>query len=85
MLGVSISFVRAISRGASIRPASPDAETIANSDSNGAGEDIRSMLGREDGDGRAFDIVGRVAGSGRARTAHIRDRRKELMVLESTE
>ena len=81
--GVSMIFVRAISRGARIMPAIPAAETAINNDANGDGEESTSRP-------PAVYATGKLGcndnpGSGRDRRAHRKDRAKEVMVERSTE
>ena len=75
--GVRMSFVRAISRGASIIPARPAAETATNSEANGEGEDSISRPPAVDND---WDAVKESPGSGNAMNAEKNDRTKEVIV-----
>ena len=81
--GVSIIFVRAISKGARIMPAMPAAETATSSDANGDGEESTSSP-------PAVYATGRLGcsdkpGSGRDRRAQRKDRAKDVIVDRSTE
>ena len=80
--GVAINLIRATSRGESIRPAIPVAQTERAKDVNGDGEERMSSRARLDGDGSA---VMAIVGSGRAKTAQKNDRRKDPIVERSTE
>ena len=75
--GVRMSFVRAMSRGASITPAKPAAETATASEANGEGEDSISRPPAYESDGFA---VKESPGSGSAMNAEKNDRTKEVMV-----
>ena len=81
MEGVSKSFVRAISNGARISPAIPDADTETRSEKRGDGEDRISNRARLEGEGKEEMVE---PGSGRARTAQKKDRRKEAIVEKRT-
>ena len=75
--GVKISFVRAMSRGASMMPAKPAAETATANEANGEGEDNTSMPPAKETEGAA---VKESPGSGSAINAEKNDRIKEVIV-----
>ena len=77
--GVSMSFVRAISSGAKITPASPAAETATAREDKGEGEERMSRPPVYD-DGPDGEVVNDRPGSGNARTAVKKDRTKDVMV-----
>lgn len=81
MDGVSKSLVRAISSGAKTMPAIPDADTEARTESRGDGDERMSKRARLEGDGKD-EIV--ELGSGRAKMAQRKDRRKEAIVENKT-
>lgn len=80
--GVSINFVRAISRGARIIPATPAAETATAREPRGDGEESMSRPPVQLNIGVA---VKENPGSGSARKAEKNERTKEVMVDERTE
>lgn len=75
--GVMISFVRAMSRGASMMPAKPAAETATAIDANGDGDDNTSRPPAKETEGAA---VKESPGSGSAMKAEKNDRIKEVIV-----
>ena len=75
--GVRMSFVRAMSRGASMMPATPAAETATASEANGEGEDNISTPPAWETDGAA---VKESPGSGSDMNADKNDRTKEVTV-----
>ena len=75
--GVRMSLVRAMSRGASITPAKPAAETATASEAHGAGEDNMSRPPAYGGDGV---VVKDSPGSGSAINADKNDRTKDVIV-----
>ena len=75
--GVRMSFVRAMSRGASMMPAKPAEETATASEANGEGEDSISRPPTCETDGTD---VKESPGSGSAMNAERNDRTKEVMV-----
>ena len=75
--GVKMSFVRAMSRGASMMPAKPAEETATASEANGEGEDSISRPPAYETDGAD---VKESPGSGSAMSAEKNDRTKEVMV-----
>ena len=75
--GVKISFVRAMSRGASMMPARPAEETATASETNGEGEDNMSRPPAYETDGIAEKDI---PGSGKAKNAEKNDRTKEVIV-----
>ena len=75
--GVSINLVRAMSKGARMRPATPAAETATVSEARGEGEDKTSRPPAEVKLGAA---VKDNPGSGRTRKAEKKDLRKDVSV-----
>jgi hypothetical protein len=82
--GVSMSLVRAMSMGARIMPARPEADTVAKRAARGAGDERMSIPVREEGPGRELPADRDMPGSGRARTAQIKERRKVVSVERRT-
>lgn len=80
--GVSMSFVRAISRGANIMPAILAAETATASEAKGAGDDRISRPPTEPVDGLIWKER---LGSGTAKIVAKNERAKEVMVDSRTE
>ena len=75
--GVKMSFVRAMSRGASMIPAKPTEETATANEANGEGEESISRPPAYETDG---SDVKESPGSGSAMSAEKNDRTKEVMV-----
>ena len=74
---MSMSFVRAISRGARTMPAMPAAVTETANDDIGDGEDSTSIPPREE----LSEVAKKLRpGSGRAKNAEKNDRTNEVMV-----
>jgi hypothetical protein len=88
VLGVSIILVRAMSMGARMRPARPEAPTAAKRDIIGWGEEMMSRPPTAEGMGMRYageaEDVER-PGSGMPRKAQIRERVKAVRVERSTE
>ena len=80
--GVSMSFVRAISRGARMIPAMPAAETATVKEASGECEDSTSRPPAYEKFGAA---VNDSPGSGRARKAEKKDRTKDVRVDKKME
>jgi hypothetical protein len=78
VLGVRMIFVRAISIGASTRPAMPEAATAATMERNGDEEAEMSIAERVEGPG---NVVVPDPASGRPSRAQMSERRKDVMVL----
>ena len=80
--GVSMSLVRAMSKGAKITPARPAAETAASREYRGDGDERKSRPAVGAGEGKTADVR---PGSGRARRAVIKDREKDVIVEKRIE
>ena len=85
MEGVRINFVRAMSKGARIMPASPAAETDTNREAKGDGEDSISRPPAGGTLAVVGDDVKERPGSGRARKAEKTERMKDEIVERSSE
>ena len=78
VIGVKSSLVRAMSSGARMSPAMPDAETETRRERKGEGEERISSRAREEGDGN--EVIVDWVGSGRANTAQKKDLRNDAIV-----
>ena len=81
-VGVKSSFILAMSSGARINPAIPEAETETRRVRKGEGEEMTSSLARDEGDGN--DSMADCVGSGSARIAQRNDLRNDVIVEKRT-
>ena len=82
VIGVKSNFVLAMSSGARISPANPDAETEIRRERRGDGEERTSSRAKEEGDGNEEKVD--CVGSGSARTAQKKDLRNDAIVEKRT-